>query len=65
VTPEQLRRIPNVICLAGGVSKARAAIGASRAGLVNVLVTDAPTARAIDVVLADTPERRGGHAERG
>lgn len=64
VTPEQLRRIPNVICLAGGVSKARAAIGASRAGLVNVLVTDAPTARAIDVVLADTPERRGGPAER-
>ncbi len=60
VTPEQLRRIPNVICLAGGVSKARAAIGSARAGLVNVLVTDAPTARAIDVLLADSGESRGG-----
>ena len=52
VTPHQLRRIPYVICLAGGVSKACAAIGAARAGLINVLVTDAPTARAIDAYLA-------------
>lgn len=47
VGPEQLRRIPTVIGLAGGVSKARAAIGAARAGLIDTLVTDAPTARAI------------------
>ena len=47
VTPEQLRRIPHVIGLAGGVPKARAAIGAARAGLITVLVTDPPTARAI------------------
>jgi DNA-binding transcriptional regulator LsrR (DeoR family) len=47
VTPEHLRRIPHVICLAGGESKAHAAVGAARAGLIDVLVTDAPTARAI------------------
>jgi DNA-binding transcriptional regulator LsrR (DeoR family) len=50
VTPEQLRRIPYVIGLAGGVPKARAAIAAARAGLINVLVTDAPTARAIAAI---------------
>lgn len=47
ITPEQLRRTPHVIGLADGVAKARAAIGAARAGLVTDLVTDAPTARAI------------------
>lgn len=52
VTPEQLRRIPHVIGLAGGVPKARAAIGAARAGLITVLVTDAPTARAIAAMTA-------------
>ena len=51
VTPEQLRAIPNVICFAGSPAKARAAIGAARAGLINVLVTDAATARAIDAHL--------------
>lgn len=47
VAPGQLRRIPNVIGLAGGVSNVAAAIGAARAGLIDTLVTDAPTARAI------------------
>lgn len=51
VTPEQLRKIPHVICFAGSASKARAAIGAARAGLINVLVTDATTARAMDAIL--------------
>lgn len=48
VSPEQLRQIPFSICLAGSASKARAAIGAARAGLISVLVTDASTARAMD-----------------
>ena len=51
VTPRQLRRIPHVIGLAGGVAKARAAIGAARAGLISVLVTDGATARAISSAL--------------
>lgn len=51
VTPEQLRAIPHVICFAGGVSKAKAAIGAARAGLVNVLVTDASTVRTMEAYL--------------
>jgi DNA-binding transcriptional regulator LsrR (DeoR family) len=54
VTPDQLRRIPHVICLAGSTAKARAAIGAARAGLIKVLVTDAPTARAIEAALDAT-----------
>lgn len=52
IRPEQLCRIPHVIGLAGGTSKVRAAVGAARAGLIDVLVTDAPTARAILAVAA-------------
>lgn len=51
VTADQLRAIPSVICFAGGASKAQAAIGAARAGLINVLVTDAATARSMDAYL--------------
>jgi DNA-binding transcriptional regulator LsrR (DeoR family) len=51
VSPEQLRAIPHAIGFAGGVAKAEAAIGAIRAGLINVLITDAATARAIDARL--------------
>lgn len=59
VTPEQLRRIPHVICFAGGASKARATIGAARAGIINVLVTDATTARAIEAHLDADVTRTG------
>ncbi len=52
LTPDQLRAIPHVICFAGSASKARAAIGAARSGLIKVLVTDAATARAMDETLS-------------
>jgi DNA-binding transcriptional regulator LsrR (DeoR family) len=58
VTPEQLAAIPHSICLAGAVSKALPAIGAARARLYNVLVTDAPTARAIEEHLETEDARR-------
>ena len=58
VTPRQLRRIPHVIALASGVAKARAVIGAARAGLISVLVTDAATARAISTSLDAAEEAR-------
>ena len=51
VTPAQLRAIPHAIGFAGGASKALAAIGAARAGLINVLVTDTATARAMEAHL--------------
>lgn len=51
ITPDQLRAIPHVICFAGSASKAQAAIGAARARLISVLVTDATTARAMEAVL--------------
>jgi DNA-binding transcriptional regulator LsrR (DeoR family) len=48
VGPAQLERIPHVIGFAASPSKARAAIGAARAGLIKVLVADAATGRAIE-----------------
>ena len=47
VAPEQLRRIPLVIGVAASPYKARAIRGAVRAGMVNALVTDTATARAV------------------
>lgn len=51
VNPDQLRVIPHVIGLAGGVSKAVATVAAARSGLIDTLVTDAPTARAMLALL--------------
>lgn len=42
---EDLRRIPMVVAVAWGVAKARAIRGALGTGCVDVLVTDAPTAK--------------------
>ncbi|MEE2860778.1 MAG: bifunctional sugar-binding transcriptional regulator/dihydroxyacetone kinase subunit DhaK [Pseudomonadota bacterium] len=44
---DALRRIPCRIGVAGGMDKVQAILAALRGGLVNVLVTDADTARAI------------------
>ncbi len=43
----ELRRTRRVAAVAAGIEKARAIRGALRTGLVRVLVTDAPTARAV------------------
>lgn len=47
VDVEALRAIPHVIGVATGADKAGAILGAARAGLVNVVVTDDDTARAV------------------
>lgn len=44
---EQLRRVRRVVAVAAGRAKAAAIRGALASGLVNVLVTDAPTAAAV------------------
>lgn len=44
---EELRRVRRVVAVASGVRKARAIRGAMATGLVRILVTDGPTARAI------------------
>lgn len=49
---DDLRAIPNVVAVAGGVRKATAILGALRTGLLHVLVTDAATARRV-LELAD------------
>lgn len=45
VSFEELRAIPNRVGVSGGLNKARPNIGAVRAGLLNVLITDEETAR--------------------
>jgi DNA-binding transcriptional regulator LsrR (DeoR family) len=53
ISREQLRRAGTVIGVASGSAKAAAIVGAARAGVVDVLVTDAPTASAaLDVLSA-------------
>jgi DNA-binding transcriptional regulator LsrR (DeoR family) len=54
VSYEQLRAAGTVIAVAAGAEKAAAIVGAARAGLVDVLVTDAPTASAaLEVITAE------------
>lgn len=40
LTPEELRRCPNTVCVVFGEEKAEAALGAVRAGLIDTLVVD-------------------------
>jgi DNA-binding transcriptional regulator LsrR (DeoR family) len=57
VTHHRLRRIPHVIGLAAGPDKAKAVVGAARARVINTLVTDAATARAVVDRLDSAPTR--------
>jgi len=52
---DQLKSIPEVIAIAGGMEKIRAVLGALRGGYIKTLITDTATARA---VLAENAERR-------
>jgi len=45
ISLDQLRAIPDVIAIAGGMEKIRALIGALRGGFIKTLVTDTATAR--------------------
>lgn len=47
ISLEQLSRVPNVIAVAGGSSKAQAILGAIRGGYIRTLLTDDLTAQAI------------------
>jgi DNA-binding transcriptional regulator LsrR (DeoR family) len=54
VTREQLQNAGTVIGVASGTAKAASIVGAARAGLVDVLITDAPTASAaLEVLTAE------------
>ena len=54
VTREQLQAAGTVIAVASGTAKAASIVGAARAGIVDVLVTDAPTASAaLEVITAE------------
>ena len=58
---EDMIRIPNRIGVSGGTHKVRPNIGAARAGLLNVLITDNDTARE----MLDTLEREDATASSG
>ncbi|MFN8518083.1 MAG: sugar-binding domain-containing protein [Chloroflexota bacterium] len=45
MTPEQPRRVPRVVAVAGGARKARAIAGALATGIVRMLITDGTAAR--------------------
>jgi DNA-binding transcriptional regulator LsrR (DeoR family) len=47
ITMDQLRRVPNVVAVAAGPTKVAAIGGALATGIIDVLVTDAPTADAL------------------
>lgn len=51
ITADRLRRTEHVIGISVGADKAKAIVGAARAGLVNTLITDAGTARAVAALL--------------
>ncbi len=55
ISLEQLKSIPHVIAIAGGMEKVRAVLGALRGGYIKTLIIDTATARA---VLAENQERR-------
>ena len=47
ITRAQLKRTPSVIAVGAGQAKVEAMVGAARAGMINILVTDSPTATAV------------------
>jgi len=47
ISPEQLRRTPHVVAVAGGTGKAAAIRSALLSGLIKILITDEPTAALI------------------
>jgi deoxyribonucleoside regulator len=52
---DQLKSVPDVIAIAGGMEKVRALLGALQGGFIKTLITDTETARA---VLLENKERR-------
>ena len=44
---ESLRRIPKILCVAGGLEKAYSLLGALKTGIITILVTDEKTASAV------------------
>jgi DNA-binding transcriptional regulator LsrR (DeoR family) len=46
ITRAQLQKTPSVIAVGAGQAKVEAIVGAARARVINILVTDSPTAAA-------------------
>lgn len=59
---EDLRRIPNVVGIAGGINKLPAVLGALRGGYLDVLVTTEEIARALLEAEGVDVAREGAHA---
>ncbi len=65
IDEDNLRRIDNVICIAGGKLKVLSIIGALRTGVVNYLVTDENTARGIVSLVNPSSSEGVGRFGRG
>jgi DNA-binding transcriptional regulator LsrR (DeoR family) len=65
LTLNDLRRIPTVIGIAGGIEKAEAILGVLRGGLVDVLVTDQGAARAVLRLAQEADGSVGSVANKG
>jgi DNA-binding transcriptional regulator LsrR (DeoR family) len=60
ISADQLRQVPRSIGVAADRSKAKAVVGAARAGLIDTLVTDLGTARAVAERMASPAALTGG-----
>jgi DNA-binding transcriptional regulator LsrR (DeoR family) len=47
ITRAQLKKTPSVIAVGAGQAKVEAIVGAARAQVINILVTDSPTATSV------------------
>jgi len=59
---ESLRRIPKILCVAGGREKAYSLLGALRTGIITILVTDETTASAVREARREEQEGRIGRS---
>jgi DNA-binding transcriptional regulator LsrR (DeoR family) len=58
ISVDELRRVPEVVAVAGGISKANSLLGAVRTGIPSVLITDQLTAESLSA-LYETDNHRG------
>jgi DNA-binding transcriptional regulator LsrR (DeoR family) len=59
---ESLRRIPKILCVAGGLEKAYSLLGALKTGIIRILVTDETTAAAVLEARREEQEGRIGRS---
>jgi len=62
ISPEELRRVPCVVAVAGGAEKAEAIAGALRSGIIDVLITDSAVAEQLIASVSPASVPTGGNS---